>query len=250
MANDTLTFALEGEVPLDLFARAMGHLTELVSSLSREVAPDADIEWVVTALEAGSAEATVLGMCVDAEPVERVVSAYGAVGSALSLSKAIPYSTNVARHARALTDILNGKITRLRFETDQAYAEVTKTVQEKREPTAQPAWGTVKGTVQTLTNRRRVFFTLYDALFDQAVRCFLGSGREDQMRNAWGRRVRVTGRVVRDPTYGRPVEVREVIDVEILDDTPKNGLRDARGALPLPPGSEKPETMLRRMRDA
>jgi len=250
MANDTLTLRMDGEVPLNLFADAMGHFTGLIASLTKEVAAEATIEWVVTALEGGSAEATILGLCAEAEPVQRVVNAYGIVGTALSRSEAVPYSGSVAEYARALTGILDGKITRLRFETDYGIADVTTASAHVRESTLPPAWGTVKGIVQTLTNRRRLYFTLYDALFDQAVRCYLVTGRENEMRNAWGKRVRVTGRVVRDPVFGRPVEVRDIDNVEVLDDTPGNGLREAQGIVPVPPDSEKPEITLRRMRDA
>lgn len=82
MRSDTLTLALEGQVPLGEFADALEGFRRLVEALSKEVAKDAEIEWTVEALEVGSAMATVRGESADPRAVESVASAYLSVGRA------------------------------------------------------------------------------------------------------------------------------------------------------------------------
>ena len=58
MPNDTVTLALDGDVPLEEFARTMGRFAELVNALSEEVGSPG-LDWVVDDLQVSSAVATV-----------------------------------------------------------------------------------------------------------------------------------------------------------------------------------------------
>jgi len=51
--HDTATLALNGDVYLDDFSKAMGHLLRLMNGLSASVAKDATIDWQVNSLETG-----------------------------------------------------------------------------------------------------------------------------------------------------------------------------------------------------
>ena len=53
MADETLTLALHGDVSLDTFAVAIEHWRGLVAAITREVAPDSRINWVIDELVAG-----------------------------------------------------------------------------------------------------------------------------------------------------------------------------------------------------
>jgi hypothetical protein len=250
MAEDTLTLALEGQVPLELFGRSMQSFSDLVQALSKEVADDAAVEWLVDALEVGSAVATVRGTCADPTVVPRVADAFLVVGQALAENRRVPYSNRVSSAATALTEVLDGHITSLRFVVGEREATVASTgeVEELRE--TRLAWGVVTGRVNTLTDRGRLRFTLYDSLFDQAVSCLFTADHEGLMRDAWRRRVRISGRVKRDPVSGRPTEIRDIREVEVLPDARDDGLALVRGIAPAPSGSEEPEDTIRRMRDA
>ena len=112
------------------------------------------------------------------------------------------------------------------------------------------SFGAIEGVVQTLSSRRGLRFTLYDSAYDKAVSCYLEQGREDMMRNVWGRRAVIEGRVTRDPETGRPLSIRRVAAVEVVPDYPPGSYRLARGIIPLRPDDPSPEEAIRRVRDA
>lgn len=40
----------------------------------------------------------------------------------------------------------------------------------------------------------------------------------EQLRQAWGKKVSVTGDIVQDPETGRPLEIREVTDIKVQEE--------------------------------
>src|SRR6266536_3602452 len=97
MADNTLTLAMFGEVPLQEFAETMRHFTGLVTALSSEIGRGISVEWVIQDLQGGSATATIAGQSEREDLVERVVEAYYRVGEALERGRPIPYSDTVQR---------------------------------------------------------------------------------------------------------------------------------------------------------
>jgi hypothetical protein len=250
MAGKTITLALEGDVPLRLYAVAIERFAELVARLSEEVAPDTAIDWLIDDLQYGSAIATARGEAPEDDPVLRVVAAYATVGRALQNHEPVPYSSGVVQTATALTSILDGKVTSVRFETDQADAIIESPVLAVAPAAPLVAYGAVEGHVDTLTRRRELRFTLFDTLFDHAVSCYLQEGQEEIMRGAWGKRCLVEGVVTRDGQSGRPLAIRQVRTVNILPELRRDGYLKARGILPWAPSSPLPEETIRRLRDA
>jgi hypothetical protein len=254
VASRTLTLSLEGDVPLDLFVEAMKRWQTLINDLSAEIAHDAKIEWVIEYLEAGSATATVRGEAATYEPVERVARGYEVVGRSLENNQPIPYSPKIAGDSYELTTILNGKITAMRLGTPEESATIVSpslTTYEMRTVTPTLiSYGAVEGRIQTLTDRAELRFTLYDAVFDQAVRCYLQDNQREMMRDAWGHRAIVEGRVTRDFLTGRPKEIRRIVRMDILDDVEPGSYRAARGVSPIGPDGLSPEDAVRRVRDA
>src|SRR5688572_20573937 len=92
MADNTLTMALAGDVPLREFSSAMGHFYSLIESLSEEVSQDSKIEWIIDGLEVSSAVATVRAVTDNPQAVDKVISAYISVGNALQSNSIIPFS--------------------------------------------------------------------------------------------------------------------------------------------------------------
>lgn len=250
MTKDTLTLGLEGDIGLEDFAQAIGRFTGLIDALSKELSREAEIEWMIEDLYSSSAVATVRGICETRDAVARVVDAYVQVGDALAAGAGIPFSTEVRREATALTDVLDGRISSIRFETPERDVIITGKPSVGLRPGAvQYSLGTVKGTVQTLTMRRGLKFTLYDALFDKAVSCYLTEEQQERMREVWGKRAAVSGRVGRDPQYGRPMVVRDVTDIAVLKPPEPGSYKRARGVIPWKMDDEPPEDVIRRLRD-
>jgi hypothetical protein len=261
MANKTITLALSGEVSLQDFAGSASRLHRLVRSLAREVSPRDRIAWLIDGLEAGSAITTIRGVPrnrVGSDGVEQVARAYIVVGQALERNQPIPYSPRVQMVARSLTTVLKRSVESIRFETADAEATITRHPTQPaaeqpvawQAPTSSGAYGAVEGRVQTLSNRGGLRFTLYDALYDRAVSCYLLEGHEDIMRDAWGKRAVIEGWVTRDPVVGRPQTIRRVSRVTILPEGHGNDFQVARGCLPVDQPDLAPEDVIRLLRDA
>jgi hypothetical protein len=249
MAETTFTLAINGEVPLDKFAEAIRDLWRLVNALTQEVSGKSDIAWFIDELAGGSAITTIRGEAEQTEDVERVVHAYAVVGRALERNEVIPYSPRVAKAARSLTSLLNGNITSMTFETEAVASTVT-TGSPDQSRAYLSAFGAVEGRIETLRSRRRLSFTLYDSLNDQAVYCSLRQEQAELVRDAWGRRVIVEGWVKREPTTGRPVEINAVEGIHILPELEPGQYRRARAIAPASPNAPSTEEVIRRMRDA
>jgi hypothetical protein len=250
MAADTVTLALEGEVPIAAFAKAVGNFEELVRVLSSDVAREGNIRWVVEDLRIGSTVVTIRAVSSDEEAVDRVVGAYSAIGRSLQRNQTIPYSGRVIRLAENIRSVLNGNVTAVRFETPLEDITIYGAGIGLRVMPATSAHGAVTGRVQTLTSRNRLRFTLYDLLEDRALSCYLDPGNEELIRGAWDRMARVEGWLSRDSLTGQPVSIRQIRNVTLLPEVPAGTYRQARGAAPLEPGDLSAENAIRRLRDA
>jgi hypothetical protein len=250
MTNNTLALTLTGEVPLAEFAEAMGHFSSLINALTNEIGEEAEIEWEISRLEAGSATAVIIGRSTDASAIEKIIRAYEVIGNAIHNEEPIPYSEPIAREAIAITGLLNDKIKSVEFKTEGFAAAIDKPVSIKidDEPITDYSFGTVTGMVETLSKRGKMRFVLYDSLFDRAVECFLGKGQEHLMLDAWDKRILVAGRVVRDPINGRPTNVHDINYIEVQEESPID-FESLAGILPWKEGDEYPEVTIRRMRD-
>lgn len=249
MAKDRISLTLNGDIPLLLFSEAIQHFSDLITQLSREVSGKGEIEWQIAELEAGSATATIIGISQDYVSVERVIGAYEHIGHALETHTTIPYSPDVVKAAKALTDILDGKVTSIELTTPNHTSLITQAAGAFEKPTRTVVFGTVTGLVETLSRRQSLRFIVYDDLFDKAVKCFFEESQREMMRDVWDKKVVVTGKVVRNSTDGRPIEVREIENVKIISDRPRNSFRRARGIIPWDESYEPSEKIIRQIRD-
>lgn len=133
---------------------------------------------------------------------------------------------------------------------EPAYATAGSDTLAKRPLPPTRAYGAVTGRTQTPNNRQGLRFTLYDALHDRAVACYLEEGREELMRGLWGRMAIVEGWVSRDALTGRPITIRHASNVTPLREVEPGSLRNGRGIARPPAGAELPEVAIRRLRDA
>jgi len=255
--GDTVTLALQGEVTLETFSRAVLHFNRLVEALSADVAGADTVRWVVTELEAGSAIMTARGVG-DPGTAASVSSAYIAAARALERGDPSQLPEPVRREAREIVSVIDGGIEAVRFETAEADATI-RSLEEAfalsgaaaEAPAPEPvAYGGVTGRIQTLTSRGGLRFTLYDVLHDRAVSCYLAEGQEEIMRDVWGRTAVVEGLVSRDRVTGRPQVIRDVRGVTVVREVGPDAYLAARGILRRNGTSRLPEESIRELRSA
>lgn len=251
MAKDTITLKLDGDVPFDLYAAAIGNFNALIKALSEEVSGNTPIEWTVEGLASGSAKATARGFANDPIAVEKVVIASGIVGRALVESRPIPYSDEVVNPAIGLTGVLNGHIHTIQIITDNDAVSITEQVKvETQRQVRRLSLGVVTGHVYAISDEPRPKISLRDDLFGRAVVCYLGEGKYDLAREVWRQHVAVMGMVHRDPYTGKPIQITDVISVTPAEEKKAGSFLAARGIMPWREGDEPSELMIRRMRDA
>ncbi len=254
MPNDLATIALNGEVDLSDFSKAIVYFDKLMSALASEVAKSAKIHWHLESLEVSSAFATVRASSeVDNDKaVDEVLKAYEAVGHNAQRGVESRFGSRVNSATRGLCSLINGKINSIRFETLNADFDVLSPFGDRvvGVESSQPmeTIGAVQGRVQSISNRGALRFTLYDAIDDHAVSCYLREGMESKMRESWGKLCLVSG-VVRRSQSGRVSTVRDVAKVEQLPEVTRTAWRAAIGCAPPVPGSISIESAIRRGRD-
>ena len=245
MAKSTLTFELGGQVNLGRLEEGISVFRRLVSALTSS----AEVTWIVEDLQPGSAIATVRGEADDLTMVENIVDRYGEIGKALERQEAPRGGLRIRQAVDAVRN-LAASIEYVRFETPDADYTIYGHGKVLSQPATMSAIGTVTGRVQTLSNRAGLRFNLYESIFDKAVACYLTQGQEESMREAWDRRARVSGRVSREAVTGRPIAIRQIAKVEVLEDAAPGSYRLAKGAVPWQEGDLLPEEAVRRLRDA
>ncbi|NJK78424.1 MAG: hypothetical protein HC876_13410 [Chloroflexaceae bacterium] len=248
MTTDTITLELNGDISLQDFATAMQRFYGLVNVLSSEVG-GTTIDWQIDELNAGSASITVRGNTDIPNTVEKIVLAFLTVGSSILSHEPIPYSKDVEQQADRLVRLINGSITSMRFETAYGDAVITEYSGINTPVERMYTAGIVKGTVETVTRRKGWKFTLYDAIFNTAINCYASPQLEEQMRDIWGKKVIVHGQIGRNQETGRPVVVRNITHIELVEPVPTGSFQQARGILAQPNGDEMPEIAVRRTRD-
>ena len=245
MTKTTLTFEMGGEVDIIRLKEGITAFNRLLSALTAGT----KINWIVEDLQPGSAAITVSGEADNPIKIEGIVDQFGAIGRALERREGITYSRRITDAANAIKK-LAGSVEYVRFATVDADFTIHGNGMSLTQPPATSALGAVTGRVQTLSNRAGLRFNLYDTVRDKAVACYLAQGQEEIMREAWGRRARVSGRVSRETATGQPIAIRQIADVEVLEDGIPGSYRRARGAVPWEEGEMLPEDVIRRMRDA
>ena len=245
MTAETLTFEIGGTVMVDQLATGVSLFHRLVSALTA----DTGVQWVVEDLQSGSAVVTLEGHSETPHEVERVVLSYADVGRALEDQEYLTYQPPVNRVAEQIRSFAE-TVEAVRFQTAEADYTVITGKNSKISPKLTVSIGSVTGRIQTVSNRGRLRFNLYDSTFDRAVGCYLQNGQEELVREVWGRRASVSGRVTRESDTGRALAVRDILEVEILKDIAPGSYRLARGAVSLEPGSESAFEVIRRLRDA
>ena len=247
MAKTTVTFELGGRVEIEHLAQGISQFRNLMECLTPK---GSGVAWVVEDLQPGSAVATLRGEASDIAAVERIVGEYESFGASMSRHEDTALTDQSLLKAASGIRKLAATVEYVRFETAENDYTLRGSDEPHDEPEPTTAIGAVTGRVQTLSSRAGLRFNLYDTVHDKAVGCYLASGQEELMREAWGRRARVSGSVSREASTGIPIAIRRILDVEILTDPEPGSYENARGTVPWQSGYELPEQVVHRLRDA
>jgi hypothetical protein len=250
VAGDSVTFRLDGELTIDKVADAFARFRAVLDALEQD--QDARVRWVLAGLDYGSAGITARAEPLDDDAVAKIsvmTERYLFAGRQV-LSGEPDQGRPLLRLVRDLTDVADAQ-NRVILETADDEVIFTAPVPLATVTTAVPqttkSLGTVRGRVETLSHRKGFRFTLYELASDRPVSCYLQADHEDLMRDAWGHIADVTGVVTRDADTGRPLAVRRVTSVDVVNEGGTMGFLRARGAVG---GSEPAERVIRRIRDA
>jgi hypothetical protein len=255
-SNDTVTLAINGEVSLDDFAQAIPALKSLIAAIQNEKARDADLHWVIDDLQYSSAITRLRGV---GEMADAVADEYLQIGRAAAAGR-VPDSAPIRNSLIALTGFIgrNGS-TSVRLETREDDAEILHPLSEHMAKTTageseielpSSTFGSVRGRVQSITNRKTLQFTIYDVNTDGAISCYLEPGSETLMRKAWGKLAIVSGLVRRNQITGEPSTVRHIKPENIkLIEEASGSWRDAIGASRSRKGEITSDVAIRRGRD-
>ena len=250
--SDNITLTLDGTITIQDFAEATQALNGLVSNLSQEVnhSQSHHLAWQVEQLEVSGAIITLhpLGGC--SSKSHRVVREYESIGQKLSEGKELKeYSAGIVKAAQKLVKLVQTqKVTSIRFETAKSDYVINpeKLSQEERDRTT--TFGAVEGRMQMLSNRHGLRFFVYDFVFDKAVSCYIRPEQQNLLLNLWGKEVIVEGSITRDHRSGRPMSVRNIVTIEVLNQAFLGAYKDIIGAYTL--GEEiSSEEYIRRLRD-
>ena len=247
MSETTLTFEIGGRVELKDLREGMILFDRLISSLT----PKTGVAWVVEDMRAGSAAITLRGEADTPAVLERVIAGYETVGRALSQNRDPEHhAPEVVKASRGIASFANCR-DYVRFQTPQLNCKVHGYDPERGEtPSESVSIGAITGSALALNSRSGLRFILYDDVLDKRVECHFPPGHEETMRDAWGKRVRVYGTITRDWETGVAKTVRNLLDVEILEEPEPGAFRKAKGIIPWKPGDPLPEEVIRLSRDA
>jgi len=251
MANESVTLYLDGTPNIGDFATAMAGMRDLIAAIETEVAPSSPIEWRIETLLASSALATFRGESTDMGGVGRVAERYVSVGK--DASNGIEVPQKFAGPLASITGLLSDRIPSIRLENEQddetlTASNLAKIIPLRSHQELAPSPGAVEGRIETVSSHNGLRFVLYDLNFNKAVTCYLAPGSEEQMLNAWGRIAVVEGVVKRDPQSGRPLVIRQVTGVTLVEEGNRGDWRKAIGVLPKT--ALRSDEQVRRMRDA
>lgn len=249
MADDSVTFRLDGELTIEKLANAFTRFRNVLQTLEQD--QGAHVRWVVAGLDYGSAAITARAEPLDDDAVAKIpkmTERYLEAARQVS-SGDFDQERPLLRVVRDLTEVADEQ-NRVILETADDELIFTAPISPARltaGPQTTKSLGTVRGRVETLSHRKGFRFTLYELASDRPVSCYLQADHEDLMRDAWGHIADVTGVVTRDADTGRPLAVRRVTSVDVVTEGDTMGFLRARGAVG---GTEPAEGVIRRIRDA
>lgn len=250
MRADTFSFKMNGAIQLDNFSTALEDLFDLLNALYSDIGDKkSPVSWLIEELDAGSAEVVVRGESPNKDLVISIVNAYGIIGESLQENKNIPYSSKVQEKAIKLSKNASTTIDSIEMATADHYGQFAEGV-DKKFKHYEVIFGAITGTIQTVSSRRKYSFTLFDSIYDKAVKCYLSEEQEQVMRDLWDKYVVIVGKIKRDRYSGRPIDIVNINKIEVIEKGDLENFKKVRGIYGWEPGDPKAEDTIREARDA
>ena len=212
----TLTLELGPErVPYREFRRAVTAFVGLLGEVAEEACGDAEaVHWEISVSEGSLLIRADVPATMDADAATRV-------------------RDTVRRPPQRLRRTLNrfpraAPVTRLLTGEDRRDILVEEHEDVERHPSQIAEYGTVEGTLDTLSARGRLHFTISEPIWNMAVQCTVPDELVETMRGMWRQRVAAHG-VVHYDREGLPTSIRaEEVELFPYDETP---IGEYRGVL-------------------
>lgn len=219
-------FAVDVEGPrvtLRRLARTADTALDLLNAVDAELSGrrGGGLEWVVSELESGSVHvgATPEPRTEDVGPeiADRVLDAVGKGLRTIESSAERPahFSDRALSRARELTGALEEEgVERLHVRSNGRRVEVTRRLAGNVDDLLGgklESIGSVEGRLETVALHGRAYFNVYDAVTGAAVKCYFPSEMLEEVRDALGRRVVVSGTLWSDRSGDvQRVKAREI----------------------------------------
>lgn len=272
MVKDFLSIRLGGELTIDKTSDAFARFTKVLETPGKT--HNANIRWILAGLEYGSACVTAKIVPLDTKSEQCIPAMYrNSIQIASQIAKGNgnrtdppypigsgkPIEQNRAQNHSNRTDPLYdamrelAKLTSVKnpitFATPIGSVVLTNPLEDADSKSGEPntvSLGTVRGRVETLSHHGDLSFSLYELATDRAVTCHIDQSFKGKMRNVWGHIADVTGTISRDAYTGRPLLIRRVLSVDVIEEGKPDDYLKARGAITL---AEPAEIVIRRMRN-
>ncbi len=211
--NPKLTLDLEGSrIPADRFRRAVNAFLDLVEEVGREVS-GRRVDWIVS-VKGGSAHLSARPEVAVRVPAAQIIKAISSGMRLVERRAQRPryFSDEALASARELASVADGKgIISASITADRVAPIAMSKRTALHVETLLDAFikdhGTIEGRLDSLSRRGGPHFFVFDALTDEAVRCYVPEAQMREAIAAFGRRVAVTGLIRYRKTTGQPTSV-------------------------------------------
>ncbi len=259
MAAAEITVSVDGQTPdqlvqpfLDAIARSLEILRDLDASISMK--RRLTLRWAIAHMHIGSpAEMTIKALppATGKDVSQDVANRYLEGLALLAQGGQLPtfFSDDTLNSAKRLADLTNGNERVVILRTGSKSLQVTQHISVNVDDMTKARFesvGSVEGVMEMVTVHETAYFRVYDAIQGWGVPCYFRQEALDEVRNALGKRVSITGRV-RSDRHGKPDAV-QVSDIRILGSEPLPTPGEIRGIAKGMTGGLKAEDYLREMR--
>ena len=251
-----ITVSVEGRMPDQLaqpFLEAVGLSIEVLRNLDAIIAMKRQptLRWAISNMHIGSpAEMTLMALPPnESKDISHdVVKHYVDGLELLGREGEIPehFTDDSLGAVKKLADLTRGNnrvvIVRTPLRQVQVSQQISVNVDEISTVTYSSD-GSVEGLMEMVTLHERNYFRVYDDIHGWGVPCYFRQERVDEVRDALGRRVSITGRL-RSDRFGKP-ESMQVSDIRVLGTEELPTPAEVRGIAKGMTGGLKAEEYLR-----
>ena len=254
-----VTVSVEGQTP-DLLARpfldAMGHSLEILRDLDASITMRRrpTLRWTIAHMNIGSPAVMTLKALspITGTDVSQAVATHYVDGLALlAQGRQLPefFSEDTLNTAKRLADLTRGNECVVIVRTPNRSVQVSQRISVNIDELINKSYlseGSVEGVIEMVTVHDKNYFRVYDAIQGWGVPCYFGQESLDEVRNALGKRVSITGRL-RNDRLGKPESV-QVSGIRILGVEGLPTPSEIRGIAKSMTGGLKAEEYLRDVR--